>query len=49
VKYQLLASGILAGPLFVAVGLIQATIRHGFDLRRHPLSLLSLGGLLAFV
>jgi hypothetical protein len=45
VKYKLLACGILAGPLFVAVGLIQAFTRAGFDLRRHPLSLLSLGGL----
>jgi hypothetical protein len=44
VKCQLLASGILAGPLFVAVGLIQAFTRVGFDLRRHALSLLSLGG-----
>jgi hypothetical protein len=43
VKCQLLACGILAGPLFVAVGLIQAFTRVGFDLCRHPLSLLSLG------
>jgi Protein of unknown function (DUF998) len=42
---KLLACSILAGPLFVAVGLLQAFTRDGFDLRRHPLSLLSLGGL----
>jgi hypothetical protein len=37
----LLASGVVAGPLFVAVALLQALTRDGFDLRRHPLSLLS--------
>ena len=31
------------GPLFVVVGLVQALTREGFDLTRHPLSLLSLG------
>ena len=40
---RLLACGIVAGPLFLAVGLIQAFTREGFDLSRHPLSLLSLG------
>jgi hypothetical protein len=39
---RLLAAGIVAGPLFVAVSLIQAFTRDGYDLR-HPLSLLSLG------
>lgn len=42
---RLLAGGIVAGPLFLAVGLIQAFTRDGFDLRRHPLSMLSLGDL----
>jgi Protein of unknown function (DUF998) len=42
---RLLACGIVAGPLFLTVGLIQAFTRDGFDLGRHPLSLLSLGGL----
>ena len=42
---RLLACGIVAGPLFLAVGLIQAFTRAGFDLGRHPLSLLSLGDL----
>jgi hypothetical protein len=41
----LLAGGIVAGPLFLAVALIQAFTREGFDLRRHPISLLSLGNL----
>lgn len=41
---RLLASGVVAGPLFIGVGLIQAFTRDGFDLSRHPLSLLSLGG-----
>lgn len=41
----LLAGGLLAGPLFVAVGLAQAYTRDGFDLSRHPLSLLSNGEL----
>ncbi|GAB3837173.1 DUF998 domain-containing protein [Dactylosporangium cerinum] len=39
----LLACGTVAGPLFVAVALVQAAARPGFDLRRHPFSLLSLG------
>jgi hypothetical protein len=42
---RLLACGIAAGPLFLTVGLTQAFIRDGFDLSRHPLSLLSLGDL----
>src|SRR6266508_6728134 len=41
----LLASGIAAGPLFVAVVLVQAVIRDGFDLTRHAVSLLSNGHL----
>ncbi len=42
---RLLACGIVAGPLFLTAGLTQAFIRDGFDLSRHPLSLLSLGDL----
>lgn len=42
---RLLACGIVAGPLFIAVGLVQAFTRQGFDLSHHPLSLLSLGDL----
>jgi hypothetical protein len=40
---HLLAGGIVAGPLFLATSLTQAFTRDGFDLRRHPISLLSLG------
>ena len=42
---RLLACGVVAGPLFFAVLMIQAFTRDGFDLSRHPLSLLSLGDL----
>jgi hypothetical protein len=42
---RLLAGGVIAGPLFVVVAFIQAFTRPGFDLARHPLSLLSLGDL----
>jgi Protein of unknown function (DUF998) len=41
----LLACGVVAGPLFVAVGLLQMLTRDGVDPTRHPLSLLSLGDL----
>ncbi len=41
----LLSCGVLAGPLFIGVSLIQALSRQGFDLTRHPLSMLSLGDL----
>ena len=39
----LLGLGILAGPFYLGVGLIQAFVRDGFDLARHPLSLLANG------
>jgi len=42
-KRDLLACGIVAGPLFVVASLAQAFTRSGFDLGRHPISLLSLG------
>jgi Protein of unknown function (DUF998) len=41
----LLACGLLAGPVFVGVAVGQVLLRDGFDLTRHPLSLLSLGEL----
>jgi Protein of unknown function (DUF998) len=41
----LLTGGVVAGPLFIVTGLFQAFTRDGFDLRRHPLSLLSNGDL----
>ena len=40
---HLLAGAIVAGPLFLAVSLAQAFTHDVFDLRRHPISLLSLG------
>jgi Protein of unknown function (DUF998) len=40
---RLLICGVLAGPFFVAVADVQVATRDGFDLARHPLSLLSLG------
>jgi hypothetical protein len=39
----LLTCGVIAGPLYVVVSLVQAFTRDGFDLRRHPFSMLSLG------
>lgn len=41
----LLACGVVAGPLYIVVGLAQAFTRDAFDLRRHALSLLSNGSL----
>jgi hypothetical protein len=40
---SLLGYGVIAGPFYLAVGLIQAFVRDGFDLARHPLSLLANG------
>jgi hypothetical protein len=36
---------VLAGPLFVIVVAVQILTREGFDLSRHPISLLSVGDL----
>ena len=41
----LLAAGLVAGPLFTAVLLVQLAVREGFDITHHPLSLLALGDL----
>jgi hypothetical membrane protein len=41
--WRLLACGVAAGPLFVGMSVIQALTREGFDLKRHALSMLSLG------
>jgi hypothetical membrane protein len=41
----LLTCGVIAGPFYLVVGLIQAFFRPGFDLTRHDLSLLSNGDL----
>jgi hypothetical protein len=40
---SLLRCGVVAGPFYLAVSLIQAFVRDGFDLARHPLSLLANG------
>ncbi len=39
----MLGWGVVAGPFYIAFGLILALTRDGFDLTRHSLSLLSLG------
>lgn len=41
----LLVCGIIVGPFYIVVGLIQALTRPGFDLLRHDLSLLANGPL----
>lgn len=41
----LLACGMIAGPFYIAVGLIQAITRPGFDILHHDLSLLANGSL----
>src|SRR5262249_56988045 len=41
----LLASGAVAGPFFTISVVLQILTRPGFDIRRHPISLLSLGDL----
>jgi hypothetical protein len=40
---SLLRCGVWAGPFYLTVGLIQAKVREGFDLARHPLSVLANG------
>ena len=40
----LLFAGAVAGPLFAILAAGQVLLRDGFDLRRHPLSLLATGG-----
>ena len=42
---SLLTCGIILAPLFYVVVLVQAFTRAGFDIRRGPLSILSLGDL----
>ncbi len=41
----LIAAGVVAGPLYVGVALAQALTRQGFDLTRHPWSVLANGEL----
>lgn len=45
VTKSLLGYGVLAGPLYMAVVLVQALTRDGYDLTRHDASLLANGGL----
>jgi hypothetical protein len=40
---SLVRYGIIAGPFYLVVGLAQALVRDGFDLKRHPLSVLANG------
>lgn len=42
---SLLGYGVIAGPVYVTVSLAQALTREGFDLARHPWSLLANGDL----
>ena len=42
---SLLGYGVLAAPVYIATGLIQAVTRRGFELTRHDLSLLANGHL----
>jgi len=44
----LLTSGVVAGPLYILVALIQALTRQGFDILHHDVSLLSNGDLAGF-
>lgn len=41
----LLACGVVSGPLFYIVAVVQMFTRPGFDIRHHAISLLSLGDL----
>ena len=41
----LLTCGLISGPLYLLIGFAQALTREGFDMRRHPLSMLSNGDL----
>lgn len=45
VTRSLLIAGVIAGPIYLVVGLAQALTRSGFDITRHALSLLSNGDL----
>src|SRR5512133_1041969 len=45
ITQTLLLAGVIAGPLYLLVALIQALTRPGFDLLHHDVSLLSNGDL----
>lgn len=40
---RLLGAGVIAGPLYLIVGVAQGLLRDGFDFGRHPLSVLANG------
>jgi len=40
---SLFRNGIVAGPVYLAVGVIQGLVRDGYDFMRHPLSVLANG------
>jgi hypothetical membrane protein len=42
-RHRALLAGVLAGPLFVTTAVVQILVRDGFDLTRHPISLLANG------
>jgi hypothetical protein len=42
---KLLTAGIIAGPFFAIAALAHALMREGFNIVRHPASMLSLGDL----
>ncbi len=42
---MMLGCGVAAGPIYVLVGIVQLLIRDGFDISRHPLSVMSNGDL----
>jgi hypothetical protein len=40
---RLLRAGVIAGPMFIILSLVQGALREGYDPVRHPASMLSLG------
>jgi hypothetical protein len=42
---RLLVCAAIAGPIYISVGVAQIVTREGFDMTRHPLSLMSTGDL----
>jgi hypothetical protein len=45
VTNRLLTAGVVAAPFFTVLALAQAAVRPGYDLTRHPVSMLALGDL----
>ncbi|GAA3252470.1 DUF998 domain-containing protein [Dactylosporangium siamense] len=42
---RLVAAAVLAAPVFTVAAVVQAATRDGYDITRHPVSMLALGGL----